>query len=89
MKLTTAMGNAAMQAAIDVGLIKDGVTAEQRAHLDTVLQAALDAHPVLRLGPSLVFAGSDLEAFKAVPGEDVQGMQANTNIKIVSPGAAA
>lgn len=87
MKLTTAMGNAAMQAAIDAGLIKDGVTAAQRAQLDTVLQAALDAHPVLRLGPSLIFAGSDLEAFKAVPGEDVQGILANANIKIVLAGA--
>lgn len=48
MKVATEMVNAAMRKAVDIGLILDGVTVEQRSKLEEVLQASLDAHATLR-----------------------------------------
>lgn len=48
MKTNTLMVNAAMMKAVDVGLIPDGVTIEQRGLMEQVIQAALDAHATLR-----------------------------------------
>jgi hypothetical protein len=80
-----------MAKAVDIGLIPDGVTYAQRAQLDAVLQAALDAHPVLKLGPALIFAGSDLSGFQACTHEDADAVLSNANVKIAfmspQPGA--
>jgi uncharacterized protein with gpF-like domain len=48
MKITTAMGNAAMKKAVDNGLVKNGVTLNQRNLLDEVIQAAIDADATLQ-----------------------------------------
>jgi len=56
MKLSTVMGNAAMTKAVENGLIPNGVTSAQRAQLDEVLQAAIDAHATLRAFDEINFA---------------------------------
>ena len=48
MKACPPMINAAMQKAVDVALIPDGVRPEQREQMEAVIQAALDAHATLR-----------------------------------------
>lgn len=48
MKACPVMVNAAMQQAVDVGLIPNGVRPEQREQMQKVIQAALDAHATLR-----------------------------------------
>lgn len=83
MKVTTAMGNAAIQKAVDIGLIPDSVTIEQRQKLDDVLQAAMDSHPLLKMASALVFAGSDISQLsEAYDGETAEAMLANANVKI-------
>lgn len=82
MKITKEMGNAAMQAAIDSGLIKDGVTYQQRQQLDKVVQAALDAHPTLKVMEELRFVGTDPQAFAAVSSDTADAVLSNSNTKV-------
>lgn len=83
MKVTTVMGNAAIQKAVANGLIPDGVTIEQRQKLDEVLQAALDAHPVLKMASGVVFAGADISRLTEVCADEANAVLTNTNVKIV------
>lgn len=55
MKTSAPMLNAAMQKAVDVGLIPDGVRPAQREQMREVIQAALDSHATLRAFEELNF----------------------------------
>lgn len=76
---------AAMQKAVGNGLIPDGVTLDQRKQLDAVVQAALDAHPVLKYAQDVVLAGSDPAAFQTFSSEEADTVLGNANIKVFMP----
>jgi hypothetical protein len=55
MKVDALMVNTAMNKAVEVGLIPDGVRPAQREQMQAVIQAALDAHATLRAFDELNF----------------------------------
>ncbi|MFM0265486.1 hypothetical protein [Paraburkholderia sediminicola] len=71
MKTTVEMINAAMQEAVAVGLIPDGVTSAQRELMRRTVQAALDAHATLRAFEEISFSSlSDPQAISAAIASD-------------------